>query len=219
MKKLLRTLSLALFMGVTLLATSCDKKNNGNEPEPPVTGEVKKAEYIDASAYDKWVYFSFATGKEVKVSDPKNSKDWDVAFHRGDIRVNGAEGFSGKGGVFMTEGTDLNAKIDTKNINFKTNTEALVQVESGMIAKQENRPVKTEKQHYVFVGEKTNEYRLFAYNPNSQMGDVKNMYPANKKIFVFRGADGKSIYKVQLADVLDAKGRKAGFLSFNYAKI
>ena len=218
MNKLLKTLSLALFVGVTLFATSCDKKNNGNEPEPPANGKGK-IEYLDASAHDKWTYFSFVTGKVVEVSDPKNSMDWDVAFHRGDIRVNGSEGFSGKGGVFMTENTDINAKIDVKTINFKTNVEALLQVESGMIAQQENRPVKTEKQYYVFVGEKMNEYRFFAYNPDSQMGDVKNMYPVNKKVFVFKGADGKSIYKVQPTDVIDAKGRRSGFLSFNYEKI
>ncbi|MDO4695434.1 HmuY family protein [Porphyromonas sp.] len=220
MKKLFKTLSITLLMSVTFLATSCSKKNNNGPDVPPPTPDgVQKVEYIDASSYEKWTYFSFATGKVVEVSDPKSSMDWDVAFHRGEIRVNGPQNFSGKAGVFMTEGTDFNATIDTKTIDFKANVEALLQVEHGMKAAQEKRQPKTEKQFYVFVGEKVNSYTFFAYNKNSQMGDVKNMYPINNKIFIFKGADGKSVYKLQIKGSIDAEGRKSGFLSFIYQKI
>lgn len=216
MKKLLRTLSLALFMGVTLLATSCDKKNNGNEPEPRVKGEGK-IEYLDATAYDKWVYFSFAKGEEVKVDDPAKSMDWDVAFRRNNIRVNATVGYNGKAGVVKTASTDFTSQIDAKLLEFKANTMAIIELQSRMGLPEGQEP-KMEKQPYLFEGT-PNSYTLFEIHMDKMREGARAMYPIRKEIFVFRAADGKTIYKFKMLDSVNAKGQKGGTLSFQYAKI
>jgi hypothetical protein len=49
---------------------------------------------LDASA--RWVYFSFATASTVQAPGPV---DWDIAFRRFHVMVNGGPGFAGKGAV------------------------------------------------------------------------------------------------------------------------
>ncbi len=68
---------------------------------------------LDATAYDKFYYFSLESGKLVKVGEGDATKDlddtvwmkrsdWDIAFHRFEVRLNG--GASGSGNV---EAADL----------------------------------------------------------------------------------------------------------------
>ena len=216
MNKLLKTLSLALFVGVTLFATSCDKKNNGNEPEPPANGKGK-IEYLDATAYDKWVYFSFAKGQAVTVEDPAKSKDWDVAFRRNNIRVNAVVGYNGNGGVVKTDSVDFASKFDLNLLEFKTNTMAMIELQSRMGLPQGQEP-KTEKQPYLFEGT-PNSYTLFTIDMSKMMEGARAMYAIRKNIFIFKGADGKSIYKFKMLDSVNAKGQKGGTLSFQYEKI
>lgn len=108
---------LNLFIAVALLLnfTSCsddddDKKTDNTDQFTAAT--VKTIE-LDAKAYEKWTYFSFATGKIVateNVADEANKKkssDWDIAFHRMDIKLNGGESGSGKAEVaIIAEGID-----------------------------------------------------------------------------------------------------------------
>ena len=71
---------------------------------------IEKEVSIDATAYDKWVYFSFekgevltkTTGKGVEEKMP--GLDWDIAIHRWDIRLNCGESGTGKGGALLSEG-------------------------------------------------------------------------------------------------------------------
>jgi len=93
MKKQLIISCFAL-LGATVFVSSCQKDDTSITP---VVGNVVT---INASAFDKWTYFSFETGAEVAVANFKNSNEWDIAFHRGDIRVNcGASGI-GQGGSY-----------------------------------------------------------------------------------------------------------------------
>ena len=52
---------------------------------------------VDATSYDDWVYVSLASGAQVSPADPLSSYDWDIAFRRYEIIVNG--GISGIGEV------------------------------------------------------------------------------------------------------------------------
>jgi hypothetical protein len=51
---------------------------------------------VDASSSDRWTYFSFSRGTVVENPGPL---DWDLAFRRFRIIVNGGEGFRGIGGA------------------------------------------------------------------------------------------------------------------------
>ncbi|MFV0346062.1 MAG: HmuY family protein, partial [Bacteroidales bacterium] len=104
-----------------LVFASCSK----DEEEEQLPGGVKKYEYLDATSYTKWVYFSFKTGDTVTVSDPTSDLSWDIAFHRGDIRLNGGESGKGSGAAVNTELIDWDAVTEAPTsgyISDKTGT-------------------------------------------------------------------------------------------------
>ncbi|PIF05337.1 MAG: hypothetical protein CSA36_07390 [Draconibacterium sp.] len=88
-------ISLAIMIALITVVFSCKKEKIKPEPE----GDSKVETYVvDARAYENWVYFSFDENKEVTIEDFKNSLDWDIAFHRFDVRVNCGTSGIGKGG-------------------------------------------------------------------------------------------------------------------------
>ncbi|MCX7987788.1 MAG: HmuY family protein, partial [Bacteroidales bacterium] len=85
---------------------SCSKDEEGSDnhlQEQLVSGTVT----INASAYDKWVYFSFDSGKVVEIDNFKNSMNWDIGFHRMDVRVNCGESGPGQGGTILLGKVDF----------------------------------------------------------------------------------------------------------------
>ncbi len=115
MKHLLN-LSVIVLLSVSLVFTSCKK----DEAEP-----TKKANEntitIDASDYGKWVYFSFAKGKIVEVTDFKRSHEWDIGFHRQDIRVNCGKSGSGKGGTYNFGKVDFDSVTEAPEEGYTNN--------------------------------------------------------------------------------------------------
>ncbi|MBK1441523.1 HmuY family protein, partial [Parapedobacter sp. ISTM3] len=87
--------------------------------------EVKTVSNIDASA--KTAYFSFATGKEVA----EGSQDWDIAFNRTTILVNG--GSSGKGGAtaLLLKDTSFETVTTAPESGFKADTESEKAIPTG----------------------------------------------------------------------------------------
>jgi hypothetical protein len=51
---------------------------------------------VDASSPDRWIYFDFSRGSVVEAPEPT---EWDLAFSRFAVIVNGGEGFAGRGGA------------------------------------------------------------------------------------------------------------------------
>lgn len=51
---------------------------------------------VDATAPDRWVFFSFHDGTVVEKPGPR---DWDLAFRRFQVIANGGKGFAGDGGI------------------------------------------------------------------------------------------------------------------------
>jgi hypothetical protein len=51
---------------------------------------------IDASDTERWRFFDFSRGSRV---EPEGSLEWDLAFRRHEIIVNGGSGFEGAGGA------------------------------------------------------------------------------------------------------------------------
>lgn len=100
-KVLLVTLGLSLSF-----FTACS--SGEDKPETTGTLEVKSVQ-IDARSYEGWVYFSFESGSEVEI-DTENfseSLEWDIAFHRNDVRLNCGESGNGLGGAYTTDKTNL----------------------------------------------------------------------------------------------------------------
>ena len=66
-----------------------DDKTDDPKVDPSTGIEVKSVTF-DVSAYETFVYFSFKEGI-VYISDEQSREltNWDMAFHRADIRTNG----------------------------------------------------------------------------------------------------------------------------------
>lgn len=122
--------------------------NTNNEPKvDPTTGLAVKTVTIDVSAYETFVYFSFKDGM-VYISDDQ-SKDllnWDIAFHRADIRTNSGKSsaINAQGGAYETPATLLSDKVEIPTGDkFETDIPYVVAVahsdENGVI--QDYRPV------------------------------------------------------------------------------
>jgi hypothetical protein len=75
-----------------LFITACE------EEAEPLPEENWEEVMLDTREYGSWVYFSFAQNAEVEISDFKNSMDWDIGFHRFDVRVNCGSAGPGQGG-------------------------------------------------------------------------------------------------------------------------
>ena len=73
---------------IVVLFFAC-KKTDTKAPIQAQTFEIK------STSSTLWKYFSFATNDTVTITDPANSKGWDLAFQRYRIRTNG--GLSGNG--------------------------------------------------------------------------------------------------------------------------
>lgn len=62
---------------------------------------------VNASDSEKWIYFSFAKGVDVAITDEANSKEWDIAFSRNNIKSNGGENGAGGVEVAIVDGKEL----------------------------------------------------------------------------------------------------------------
>lgn len=70
--------------------------------------------YVEIDGTSGSVYFSFATGGQVAIADPRNSNAWDIHFSAYDVELNG--GASGNGGTGVYLGDDLNQDFDALTI-------------------------------------------------------------------------------------------------------
>ncbi len=76
-------------------------------PTPAGTRLVGPRTYtIDARASDVWLYFSFSQGSLITEPAPL---EWDVAFRRFQVLVNGGEAFPGEGGVINLGAVDFDS--------------------------------------------------------------------------------------------------------------
>lgn len=64
-KSILFSVKLVVIAFLSSLFLSCDKE----EDSPVLIGDVNDFKYLDASAFDKWVYFSFEKGDIVEVEN------------------------------------------------------------------------------------------------------------------------------------------------------
>lgn len=84
-----RAIALAVLATLTL---ACESEVTAPE-EPFEPGEVQ----LDATSATDFAYLSLETGSVVSVSNPSSSTEWDIAFRRFSVKLNG--GVAGPGGV------------------------------------------------------------------------------------------------------------------------
>lgn len=212
--------------------SSCDKDKS--EPTPVESKEVKTFT-IDATAFDKFVYFNFETGKQVELTDEqsKTSTAWDIAFHRYDFRTNSGTASSvGKGGAAITTSEDIKGTIAMPDAaSFKVDEDKQIVVQyGGAAAAQQGRPG-------VVYGNLpvnpvlTSEVKAGVQMPTKDEDFVTKgaiwslgMPPAyymNPKVFIIRTATGKyarlqvKAYKGTLS-VNGVNDSKNGYVEFDY---
>jgi hypothetical protein len=186
--------SVVALMSAAVFISSCQKDDSS------VTPSVGSVVTLNASAYDKWVYFSFETGAEVAITDFKNSTDWDIAFHRGDVRVNCGAAGVGQGGSFNAGKVDFASVKEAPATGYSLNTTIKI-LESYTMP-----PV------YVTVPGDTLVTKWLTVIPNT---NAKPTYIPQDYIYVIKTAKGKYA-KVWLKDYFNEAGT-GGYITMKYA--
>ncbi len=87
--------------------------------------DIKTIRNVDASA--KTAYFSLVTGKEVATA----SEDWDIAFNRTTILINGGSSGSGKATALLLKDTSFDKVTKRPEGAFKADSENEKAIPSG----------------------------------------------------------------------------------------
>jgi hypothetical protein len=202
-----KILSLALLVaGTTCLTMSCKK----DEPVMPVKAETKTIEAKDVTPYDKWFYFSFEDDKFVGegAADPEvgddaewaNRTDWDIAFHRQNVRTNSGTSGKGAGGILALETEDFDA---VKSVDLTT-FEADAIVDESILAEFVMPPVYVSSS----INAVANNWAILDHAS-------KTWSIAKKNVFIVKTAKGKYA-KIQFLNFLNDQD-KSGYLTLKYA--
>lgn len=192
----MRTISvIALALGLFVMS-SCSRDKADEQLK---SGEVKQYEFLDASAFDTWTYFSFEKGKIVEVSDFKNDSNWDIAFHRGDIRLNGGASGKGLAEAINTGKKEWSSVVSAPATGYGKDGigKIVVSYSRGGVV-QDDQPFSQVMANWLTI-------------------DTKNhppKYTVNNWVYVIKTATGKPV-KIQIYDNKNEKGR-AGHFSFKY---
>lgn len=184
-------------------STNTDQ-TGGTKPNPtdsikPV-GTIKQYEYLDATSYTKWVYFSFKKGEIIEITTPSNDLTWDIAFHRGDLKLNGGESGIGKGEAINTNKTDWSTVTEAPTSGYVKDKVGTITVNftgTGIEEAQQS-----------FSQTLATWLTIDTSNPPP-------VYTYHNYIYVIKTADGKFV-KLQINDYKDAKNKKGAFISFKY---
>jgi len=209
MKKnlLLLFLVLGIFVGFQSCSDDDDDDTQSNE-----TTEMEVD--IDASAYDKWVYFSFEEGEtvgETELEEKKEGVDWDIAFHRWDIRLNCGESGSGKGGALLSEDniakTGWDALTEAPESGYSVDTIISV-VEDVSVMPPLNADVAGSP--IITGGSGEGSWMIFNGPPPT--------YEITNQIFVVKTASGKyaKIWLKQYTQLVDGS-QKGGYITMKYS--
>ncbi len=186
MKYLLKTLGL-LFISSFVLLLACEK-------DKPVE-KTGKSVTIDSRAYDKWVYFSFSKDQVVDIEDFSNSYDWDIAFHRFDVRLNCGTSGPGQGGAYNAGQVDFESIAEAPESGYSLNDSISIIEESG-VWEYTNVPGDTI----------ISSWLTFSGPPPA--------YNINNNIYVIKTADGKYA-KIWLKDYYNDDSQ-TGYVTMEY---
>ncbi len=186
--------------------------NDDDSPSPVVNTIVKDVE-LDASAYDKWVYFSFTKGEVVgssAVEEKRPGLDWDIAFHRWDVRLNCGTSGSGQGGAIKMNGNIAKTGWDAVSTAPENgySVDSMIFVNKSMGGQE--GPVQVE----VSGGEVITGGAAGSWITFSMSAPGKYDLGITNQIFVVKTADGKYA-KIWLKQYSSEKG--TGHITMKYA--
>ena len=185
-------------------------------PNPPAQEEVKGLKgYVDASKYEKWVYYSLKDNKEVEVSDYKNSDAWDIAFHRFDIRLNCGESGKGKGAAVFSGVTEMEKATKVPTEGWVTDAIGTITIKFNMGGGSHDSNHEQTGYNHLITGKKTERGDMSGGWLDHDLGNMPPSVRLSGKVFFVKCADGK-IARIQFTDCKDKTGRKNGFISFTY---
>ena len=144
---------------------------------------------VDATNQENWAYFSFKEGKVIEMQKADSSKEWDLAFQRTKVKINGGISGPGDGGVVMLTETQFSSVVQAPADGYEIDT-----ADTLAIVPQ------SKKGWYVYTGVPTHW-----------------VLPIEDRIFVFTTATG-AFAKVQfLGYYKDNKANKdPAFVTFKF---
>lgn len=194
-KKIFFYLSIVLIL---FTFTACSDDDNPTEPTTPTVELVSKTVTLNVKSYTKWVYFSFSKGDTVSVTDFKNSNDWDIAFHRNNVRTNGGQ--SGKGMAAVAD------------MGMKKFEEVVTAPASGYVADETIKIV--EDISGGFPPPTVDVPGSVPMGTSIKFSGPPPSYDPNNHIYVIKTADGKYVKYIGLNFYDD--GGNSGALKFKY---
>lgn len=185
-----------------LLLTACAPDLQGNDSdtdsgsddvvEPIVNvdnGDGTTTTTIDATDATVWAYLDLPQKALVEPADPAASAEWDLAFQRFDVALNG--GASGTGGVEVTwvDGADFDALATAPTTGWVTDAPD---------ANDDGDP------EYAFA-------TWYDYD-----GDTHTLSPVDR-VYVVRATDDLT-YKLEIVDYYDDAGT-SGYMTFRWGPV
>lgn len=152
---------------------------------------------IDGTDQDAWVYVSLAKGgTQVEVSDAATSTEWDLAFRRSNIKLNGGASGPGMAETVPVSATTLSEIVSIPSEGWMTDT---VLAEDPM----DGSPVVNDGIDFAFARTSAlADTGWFSYDPTTHV-----LTPA-PLVWVVRGADGAT-YALRIVDWYDMAGTSA----------
>ena len=89
------------------------------EGNPFYTGKLENGNYLvglDATSNEKWSYWDIDQDSLVEIVEPKDNKDWDLAFQRFKIKINGGESGSSRVQIALIKNSDFEQIEVTENL-------------------------------------------------------------------------------------------------------
>ncbi len=185
-----------LLPAISILA-GCSK-DSPEEPAPAL--EVKTAK-IDARSYSDWVYFSFEKGTVVEIDKANFNKslDWDIAFHRNDVRLNCGSSGPGGGGAIKMQAKSLSEVAAAPSSGYVVDATKSIMVKFTLpVPPFEDQPANTEIEWL-----------------NVDTSNPPPAYTLYDNVYVIRTAAGK-FAKIKFANYLSDKNETM-VISLDYA--
>ncbi|MDR1757440.1 MAG: HmuY family protein [Bacteroidales bacterium] len=182
---------------LSLWVFSCHK----DDEDKTTTDTSERSVVVHSTDFESWHYFSFKTGAEVPQSEvgdyeaSKQKTNWDIAFHRGDIRTNSGASGMGQGGAIK--------------LNVKTIAEVVAIPETGF-ATDESAKIMISMSADGYVEQSKNMVLADWYASEG----MPPTYVVNQHVYAIKTADG-TVAAVIFTDYTNEEGQ-GGHVSFSY---
>lgn len=185
-------LFLIALIAFSISFVSC--KDDKDNPRPVLEADEIT---LDATSYTEWVYVSLSSGQIVEVTDPANDMNWDLGFHRWDVRTNGGLSGNGQGAALKLNETLLEQVTIAPESGYATDIMMQINM-TGMPPVLEDHPANSELAQWMDL----------------DMSTMPPTYTMSDKVFIVKTADG-NFAKLKFTDYMNDTGVR-GHITFEY---